>query len=175
MKKTIFSALFLLFAFSITTVTAQKFRPVDKSPLDVATYPNNHKDAKTIKVYYSRPYLKGRSVASLAPNGKVWRTGANEAVEIRFYEDVKFGGKKVAAGIYTLFTIPGDNEWTVILSNHHNAWGAYSYNEAKDVVRVKGTVSKNNKQLENFSMAFKDNMDLVLGWGNLLVTVPISK
>lgn len=155
--------------------TAQKFSSLDKSPTDIATYPSSHRDAnKKIKVTYCRPYLKGRSVASLAPNGKVWRTGANEAVEIRFYQDVVFGGKEVEKGIYTLFTIPGEKEWTFILSSDVNVWGAYSYKIENDIVRVQGKVSENSTKLENFSIAFEKDMTLCLGWGTTLITLPIS-
>ncbi len=90
----------------------------------------------------TRPKLKKRRVAKLAPAGKVWRTGENEAAEITFYKDAKFGGKDVKAGTYTLFTIPGDKEWIVILSTAKNVWGSYFYKDSEDVVRVKGKVSK---------------------------------
>ncbi len=68
------------------------------------------KQIKLVKVVYSRPQLKGRSLDKLAPKDKVWRTGANEAAEITFYKDVTFGGKEVKAGTYTLFTIPTEEE-----------------------------------------------------------------
>ena len=156
-------------------LAAQKFSSMDKSPLDVAAYPSSHREAnKLVKVTYSRPFLKGRSVASLAPNGKVWRTGANESAEIRFFEDVVIGGKEIEEGTYSLFTIPGDKEWTIILSKDVNAWGAYSYNESNDVLRVKANVSKNSTNLENFSIAFDKDMTLCLAWGTTLVKLPIA-
>lgn len=176
MKKSIFTILVVaVVSLFSNELVAQKFSKLDKSPMDVAAFPNGHGGSeKIVKVTYSRPFLKDRAVESLAPNGKVWRTGANEAPEIRFYEDVVFGGKKVAAGIYTLFTIPGEKEWTFILSTDHNVWGAYSYDEKNDVVRVKGKVSEGKKELENFSIVFEKDMTLCLGWGTTVVKLPIS-
>jgi hypothetical protein len=65
-------------------------------------------------VTYSRPLLNGRSLGELAPDGKVWRTGANEATEITLYVDMKLGGKTVKAGTYTLYAIPGQDNYTII-------------------------------------------------------------
>ncbi|WP_139957620.1 DUF2911 domain-containing protein [Flavicella sediminum] len=177
MKKSIFAvAIFAIALVFSNNLTAQKFSGLDKSPLDVTAFPKSHKEAnKVVKVTYSRPQLKGRSVESLAKPGEVWRTGANEAAEIRFYEDVKFGGKSVKAGTYTLFTIPGEKEWTVILNKASNVWGGYSYNASEDVVRVKGEVSKSKENIEAFSMVFDGKMTLCLGWGHTIVKVPVSK
>ena len=96
MKNLSFIAI-LAFAMIFTVdATAQKFSGLDKSPMDMASYPNDYKISnKTVRVIYSRPQLKGRSLAELAPAGKVWRTGANEAAEIQFYTDATFGGKDI--------------------------------------------------------------------------------
>ena len=128
MKK---STIITTIAFAVTmllssNVNAQKFPDLDKSPMDPAAYyPNDYKvSAKEIaKITYSRPQLKGRSVSELAPNGKVWRTGANEAAEITFYKDVKLGDTKIKAGTYTLFTIPEKDFYTVIISKDLNVLG----------------------------------------------------
>ncbi|MGR7812234.1 DUF2911 domain-containing protein [Lacinutrix undariae] len=170
---TITFALLMLFSFQ---VNAQDFKSLDKSPLDAAAYPSSHKESeKSVKVIYSRPQLKERSLEKLVPNGKVWRTGANEASEITFYNDAVFGGKKVKAGTYALFTIPGEKEWTVILSTDINVWGSYAYNEANDVVRVMAPVTEGKKSLEAFSIAFDDAGTMFLGWDTLRVSVAITK
>ncbi len=179
MKKSILSILVFAVALVFSNdAFAQDFKKIDKSPMDAAAYPTDWKNPKKLaKVVYSRPQLKGRSLDKLAPKGKVWRTGANEAVEITFYKDVTFGGKPVKAGTYTLFTIPGDNEWTVILSTARNVWGAYFYNESEDVVRVMAKVSKAKSTLEVFSMAFDgkgNDANLYMGWGDVLVSVPVK-
>ena len=167
----------ITFGFGLTS-QAQKFSGLDKSPADIATYPSSYRVAdKAVKIIYSRPQLKGRSMAQLAPNGKVWRTGANEAVEVTFYKDVTLGGSAIKAGTYSLFTIPGNDEWTVIINSKLNQWGAYSYDESADVARVSGSVSTSDEALEAFSMAFKeegDEVHLVMGWGTTRVSVPFS-
>ena len=175
-KSTLLSAIAFAFMMLVSgNVQAQKFSGLDKSPMDAASFPSSYRVSdKTAKVVYSRPQLNGRLLSKLAPNGKVWRTGANEAAEITFYKDVNFGGKAVSAGTYTLFTIPGDNEWTVILSSDINVWGAYSYNEGNDVVRVMGKVTEGSESLEAFSMAFDDDGNLHMGWDKVRVEVSMN-
>lgn len=161
-----------------TNVNAQEFAKVDKSPLDASFYRTERNAPALIKIVYSRPFLKGRSLSKLAPNGKVWRTGANEAAEITLYNDMKIAGKNVKAGTYSLFTIPGENEWTIILNSDINVWGAYSYKEANDVVRVNAPVTSGEESIENFSIAFNktdDGVNMHLGWGTTRVTVPFTK
>ena len=168
---------FFAAALITTEGIAQKFSGLDKSPADIASFPTSYRESnKSVRVIYSRPQLKGRNMATLAPEGKVWRTGANEAAEITFYKDVSFGGQKVAAGTYSLFTIPGGTEWTVILNKNLNQWGAYSYDSAADVARVTAAVSSDSEALEAFSMAFKEvdgGAHLVMGWGNTRVATPV--
>ena len=169
----------MVFALVFTTeLSAQEFSGLDKSPADIASYPASGRvSAKSMRVIYGRPQLKGRSMNDLAPAGKVWRTGANEACEITFYKDAKVGGKEVKAGTYSLFTIPGESEWTVILNNNLNQWGAYSYDESADVARVKAGVSSGSKSLEAFSIAYKEvdgGVHMVMGWGTARVALPIS-
>lgn len=172
MKKTISVIAVLLLAMVLSNdIFAQKFRGLDKSPADIVLYPR--RGDKMVKIVYSRPQLKGREMSTLVPNGKVWRTGANEATQITFYKDVTFGGKAVKAGTYSLFTIPGDNEWTVIINSATNDWGAFSYSDSKDVARVKGKVSKSDKSIEAFSMTV-GNGNLYLGWGNTVVSVSMQ-
>ncbi|MEY8868191.1 DUF2911 domain-containing protein [Flavobacteriaceae bacterium 144Ye] len=162
----------LLVSFSMN---AQDFKDLDKSPMDAAAFPSSHRvSEKTVKVIYSRPQLKGRTVQSLAPNGEVWRTGANEATEITFYKDVTVGDKKVKAGTYSLFTIPGEKSWTIIINSDVDVWGAYSYNKDNDVARVEVPVSEGKKSLEAFSIAFDDEGSMHLAWGTLRVAVPMK-
>lgn len=169
------AALALTMAFT-TSANAQEFPGLDKSPMDLAIYPGREPQ-KVVRVIYSRPQLKGRSLADLAPNGKVWRTGANECTEITFYKDVTFGGTPVKAGTYSLFSIPGGSEWTIILNKNLNQWGAYSYEEGADLARVKAAASSAGESLDAFSMAFQEagnGVNLVMGWDKSRVTVPIS-
>ena len=176
----------LLFVFTFSFVIvgqqqalAQKFPKLDVSPMDAAAYPSDYKNSlKEIKIVYSRPQLKGRTIESLAPNGKVWRTGANEACEITLYKDMMMGNTNVNAGTYTFYTIPGEKEWTAIISSDLNVWGAYFYNEENDVARVYVPVKKAEESLEAFSITFEgtdQGVDMHLGWGTVRVAVPFVK
>ena len=179
-KSTLLAALFLAVTLVFTIdAQAQKFPKMDVSPLDASAYPSSNRiSEKLIKITYSRPQLKGREVSKLAPNDRVWRTGANEAAEITFYSDMKMGGATVKAGTYSFFTIPGDNEWTAILSTDVNVWGAYSYNEANDVARLKVPATSDDDSVEAFSIIFDEVdgvVEMCLGWGNTRVKVPFTK
>lgn len=162
-----------------TNANAQKFPDLDKSPMDVAAFPNDYKDAaKIAKVTYSRPQLKGRSINELAPNGKVWRTGANEAAEITLYKDMKLGDTRVKAGTYTLYTIPEKDSYTVIINKDLNVWGSYFYKQENDVARLTVPVTGGTESLEAFSMVFtKSNNGILLnmGWDKVRVAVPFTE
>lgn len=177
MKKLATLSLFMIALVCTSTISAQKFSGLDKSPMDMTAFPASYKVAdKAVRVTYSRPQLKGRAVSELAPAGEVWRTGANEAAEITFYKDANVGGSDVKAGTYSLFTIPGEGEWTVILNSNLNQWGAYSYDKKGDVARVQATTSSDGESLDAFSMTFEEiegGTNLVMGWGTVRVTVPI--
>lgn len=177
--KNLFTIAFMALAIAFSTeANAQKFSGLDKSPADIATFPSSYKIAnKAVRVTYSRPQLKGRSVSELAKAGEVWRTGANEACEITFYKDANVGGTDVKAGTYSLFTIPGRGEWTVILNKNLNQWGAYSYEEGADVARVKAAESSGDESLEAFSITFDDSdggANMIMGWGKTRVTLAIK-
>ena len=176
MKNSILIIAFFAFTLINLQMSAQEFKGLDKSPMDMTTFPSSYKISdKTVKIVYSRPQLKGRDLVKLAPPEKVWRTGANEAAEITFYKDVVFGGKELNAGTYSLFTIPSyDGDWTVIINKAKNLWGSYYYNKDEDVVRVSGKVSKSEKNIEMFSMVFDKDMTLKMGWGNTVVSVSIK-
>ena len=91
-----------------------------------------------ITINYNRPGVKGRQIwGALVPFDKVWRTGANEATTIQFSDDVWINGNKLAKGLYSLHTIPNATEWTVIFNSVAEQWGSYSYDAAKDALRIK--------------------------------------
>ena len=183
MNKIVLSITVFAISFFLSTDTfAQKFPRLDVSPMDAAVYPSDWKNSdKLVKVIYGRPQLKGRALANLAAISEkgIWRTGANEAPEITFYKDVLFAGKKVKAGIYTLFTIPAEKEWTLILSSVRNVWGHYTYDKKDDVLRVLGKVSEAEKSIEAFSITFNENEEeditMFLGWGDTVVSVPLKE
>ena len=114
----------------------------------------------------------------MIPFGKVWRTGANESTEIRFYQDVVIQGKKINAGTSSLLSIPSEKEWIIILNADLDDWGAYSYTEAKDVMRLTVPVQKTEAVVEFFTIGFAKKMDnmvaLQLAWDRTLVELPLS-
>ena len=131
----------------------------------------------TVSITYGRPGLKGRELSSLAPAGRVWKTGANESTVITFSDNVMFGGAEVEAGTYSLYTIPGDNEWTLII-NSKLSWGT-QYDQTMDVVRVPSAVVNNDAPNAEWFTIFFDTLSsekahLNLHWGNTLVAVPIT-
>ena len=91
-----------------------------------------------INISYHRPGVKGRVIwGGLVPYNEIWRTGANDATTIEFSSDVSLAGTKVPAGKYSLFTIPAQEEWTVVINKNPNGWGAYGYKQDEDLLRFK--------------------------------------
>lgn len=110
-----------------------------------------------VRIEYSRPSLKGRKIfGSQIPYDAVWRTGANKVTNITFSRDMDVNGNPVAAGKYALFTIPSTGEWTVILNKDADSWGAYTYNQANDVLRFKVKPQSLAKAEEHFTISFED-------------------
>lgn len=153
------------------------FSKLDVSPLDVILFRGDNDDP-VARVLYSRPQMRDREIfGSLVPYGEVWRTGANEATEITFYTDMMIEGKKIEAGTYTLFTIPKEEEWVIILNNSTHIWGAYDYFQEKDLARITVPVRESPVTIEALSMAFEpteNGMELVIGWADKFVRVPFT-
>jgi hypothetical protein len=168
MKKNIsLLVLLFVFAFALQAQTpAPKFTVLSKSPAAVAYYPNNFahdrgdgpkKAGNTVyaKIVYFRPAKKEREVfGKLVPFNQVWRTGANENTEIKFYSDVVIQGKNIKAGTYSLFTIPTETDWTIILNSDLDA------------------------PIENFTIQFSKTDDktalMQLTWDSTLVELPMG-
>ncbi len=169
-KSTIITTIAFAFVMLLSfNVNAQEFPGLDKSPLDISM----SKD-KSVKVIYSRPQLKGRDLSTLTPSGAIWRTGANEGTEITLYKDKNIGGKSVKAGTYTILSIPGEKEWTIILHSALNVWGGGSfgnYDKANDVARITAPVTTSEESLEAFAITFTEDGTMHLGWGNTRVAV----
>jgi hypothetical protein len=131
-----------------------------------------------ITIQYSRPGVKGRTVwGSLVPYDKVWRTGANEATTIEFSEDVSINGQKLKKGLYSLHTIPNPNEWTVIFNSVAEQWGSYSYDEAKDALRVKVKPEKADfREWMGFEIQdmTTDTAKVVMRWENVAVPFTVN-
>lgn len=136
------------------------------------------KNGLEIKVDYCRPYKKERVVfGGIVPYGEVWRTGANEATVIELNQDVKIEDKALKAGKYSLWTVPSEDNWTIIFNAETGQWGT-SYDEAEDVLKVEVPSEIVSDEVEQFKMQFEeavDGADLVLRWENTMVVVPFRK
>ena len=145
------------------------------SPKDTVEFKLNDLE---LEVFYNRPSKRNRDIfGGLVAYNQVWRTGANEAAELTLYTDMKLGDTSIKTGVYTFYTIPGDKEWTVIISKDLNVWGSYFYNESNDVARFSVPVSSGDS-LEAFSIAFEEaegGVHMHLGWGTTRIAVPFTK
>jgi Protein of unknown function (DUF2911) len=132
-----------------------------------------------ITVVYSRPSSRGRvMLGGNNPYGVVWRTGANSATRVSFSTPVTLQGSHVDAGTYELFTIPGTDEWTIILQKASDQWGAYAYDEKKDVLRVTAKPVALAEPVETFTIDINDvgtdSATLDLAWEKTRVPVTIG-
>lgn len=151
-----------------------KFPGIQKSPTDISYMRDGRQGAVHAKVIYSRPYKNDRVIfGELVPFGKVWRTGADEATEITFYKDVMFGGKEVKAGTYAMFTVPNKDSWDVILNKGLHQWGAFTYDDKMDVIKVKAMPKMMDDEVENFSIVF-DDANMIMAWDKTMVAVPVK-
>jgi hypothetical protein len=130
------------------------------------------------RVIYSRPQKKGRKIfGELEPYGNVWRLGANEATEVEFFIPVSIGGKNIPKGRYTMYAIPEESKWTIILNRETDIWGAYKYDAAKDVVRTTVPVTTLPAPVEAFTMVFEKadgGANLVMSWDNVMISLPVK-
>ncbi|WP_421797259.1 DUF2911 domain-containing protein [Haliscomenobacter sp.] len=129
---------------------------------------------KTVTVEYSQPSVKGREIwGKLVPYGQVWRTGANASTSIEFSADVMVQGKAVPKGKYALFTIPNADQWTIII-NKTIAWGAYTYKEADDVIRVNVPVKKSKAFTEQMTIGVSKKGVVSVMWADVQVDFKVK-
>jgi Protein of unknown function (DUF2911) len=133
-----------------------------------------------ITVVYSRPGVKGRQIfGGIVPFGDVWRTGANQATKITFSTPVKLEGHDIPTGTYALFTIPGPDEWTIIINKNANQWGAFQYNTNDDLMRFQvKPVTLTNTRVETFTIEFNRIRDesalMELVWDKTVVPIRLT-
>jgi hypothetical protein len=155
--------LLLLISFISFSVLAQKAIP---SPPAVVSQKVGNTE---VMIKYAQPSVKGRLVfgskeaKALVPYGEVWRTGANEATTFEISNDITVQGKTLAKGVYSLLSIPGETEWTIIFNKEAKMWGAYTYKEANDVLRVKARVSE-HAHTEQFTIGVSATGQVTLDW-----------
>jgi hypothetical protein len=174
MKKLLLLATFALTAF-ISNAQHDMSKEKSKMPSPPAETKATLASGATLAINYHQPAVKGRNVwaGGLAPYGKVWRTGANDATTVEVSKDVMVNGKALKAGKYALFTIPGEKEWTIIFNTTAKQWGNYSYKEADDALRVTAK-SEANEMMERFTIKADDSGNVSLMWDKVAVTFKVK-
>jgi len=163
-------SLTLLLVMSASTLFAQDGAKKNRKS------PHETINGKNISITYGRPYKKGRDIFGvLEPYGKVYRTGADEATEITLKKNCVFGGKQLKAGTYTLFTIPGKDEFGVILNSVLNQWGAFGYDKVKDknVLNITVPVKHLDNPVEQLTFTIKDN-GIQFEWDKTSIFIPVK-
>lgn len=163
----------LLFTFLLTVGLAGMVQAQKNQPSPPATASGEIGDA-SVEIKYHAPSARGRTVmGELVPYGQVWRTGANNATVITVDSDVQVEGKNLPAGTYSLFTIPGENEWTIIFNKVVEQWGAFNYDQAEDVLRVSVSPMDTDSMVETFEINVVDD-GVTMAWENTMVKVSIN-
>lgn len=174
LKKTAFMILVV-----ITLGVLASAQDKSKRPSPPAHTQCKFSDGKTITIDYSSPRMKGRKVfGGLVPYGEVWRTGANEATTFVTDTNLTVEDKDVPAASYTIFTVPEQGKWTLIINKHTGEWGIpYKY-QSEELVRVPMQVSKTSAPVENFTINFEQgggSCTLQMSWENTLASVKVSE
>jgi Protein of unknown function (DUF2911) len=181
--------LFLVIALATAMLSQAQQKPteLDKSPLDVSYWPANYpilkmsgkaKDVPIARILYSRPLKNNRIIfGGIIKYNEMWRLGANEATEIEFFKSVKIDGKQVPKGRYTLYCLPSENKWTIIINKDNYCWGNFVYDAKKDVLRTNISIDKVNEPVEAMTMYFEDTKagtNLVIMWDDTKGSLPIN-
>lgn len=163
----------VLAVFTSTALQAQDSKAQRPSPSKTAS---RMLDSLNINISYSAPSVKGRTIwGALVPYGKVWRTGANEATIFEVNKPVLIEGQKLAAGKYSLFTIPGEKEWVVIFNKEPNQWGAYDYKKDMDALRVSVKPGKTKLMVEQFSIDVSEKGVVSIAWENVQIAFGVKE
>lgn len=156
----------LLSAIALVTLGVKAQDDKSKRPSPPAKVTETTSSGTVITIDYSQPSVKGREIGKdIAPFGKVWRTGANEATVFEVSKDVKVEGKALPAGKYGLYSIPGKDEWTLIFNKTWKQWGT-KYAEADDALRVNVKPGKAPAFTERMTFNVDKSGKVSLLWGN---------
>lgn len=173
MKK-IAAVAMLLTALFTNTANAQQDKSKRPSPPAVAT--QELTSGALINIDYSQPSIKGRTIGKdIEPkDGEVWRTGANEATVFETSKAVKINGKELPAGKYALFTISGKDNWTIIFNKTWKQWGAFSYKQADDALRIDAKAQKATAFAEKMTFSIDKTGLVTLLWGDNKITFTVE-
>jgi hypothetical protein len=159
--------LFTLLAGLFTGLNASAQEDKSKRVSPPAKVSETITSGATITIDYSQPSVKGRTIGKdIAPYGEVWRTGANEATVFETSKDVEIEGKTLAAGKYSLYSIPGTDKWTFIFNRTWEQWGTV-YKESEDVLRVDVKPSKAAEAMEKMTFTIAKDGKVSLLWGEV--------
>lgn len=169
----------MLIAVFAVTASAQMSNDRSQRPSPAAQAQCTFSDGKTITTDYSSPRAKGRQIfGGLVPYGEVWRTGANEATTFVTTANLAAGNVNVPAGNYTIFTIPNQGKWTLIINKKTGEWGIpYKY-ESDELGRVDMKVSQSTSMVENFTIAFNqkgNTCEMSISWEKTTATAEFSE
>jgi hypothetical protein len=166
----------LLLCFLSEGAFAQEAMKLRPSPLEMVTFKSP--EGTYVKVTYGRPQKRNRAIfGELVPYGKVWRTGANEATELTTTGEITLAGNRIPAGTYTIFTIPEKDSWTIILNRDLGQWGAYRYDEGRDLLRFSVPIKPLTTVYEAFTIEFEQTANDVLlkmMWDRTGVEIPVG-
>lgn len=172
MKKLLFMVLLSVSTLSFFTASAQMDKSKRPSPPD--TVSATLKSGVKVTVAYSQPAIKGRTIGKeIAPYGKVWRTGANEATSIEFSKAVKVEGKSLAAGKYSIYSIPGEKEWTIIINKKATGSGM-EYNQNSDTMRFTVKTGTAPTFTERLKFVIDPAGSVSFVWGDKKVTFTVK-
>jgi len=170
---------FAVLVIALLSVLSSAQQDKSKRPSPPAQAQCKFSDGKTITVDYSSPRAKGRKIfGELVPYGQVWRTGANDATTFVTTATLSAEGKDIPAGSYTIFTLPEQNKWTLIVNKHTGEWGIpYKY-ESEELARIPMSVSKTSGPVENFTISFDQGgstCTMKLSWEETQASVQFSE
>jgi len=166
--------LVLVSVFAISALMVAQQEPVLSPPGEASV---QFADGKSITVKYSRPSMRGRKIfGDLVPYGQVWRTGANSATSFTTDTNLEVGGTAVPAGSYTLYTIPGESSWQLVINKQTGQWGT-KYDQSQDLARIPMKVGKLPSAVDTFTISFDKSgargAALKLEWETTLASVAI--
>lgn len=171
----------LIAALVISMIALLGAQTLDKSkrPSPPAQAQCKFPSGKTITTDYSSPRAKGRKImGGLVPYGKIWRAGANEATTFVTDTDLTVNGKTIPAGKYTIFTIPNEDKWVLIVNKKTGEWGIpYKY-ESDELLRTDMKISKTPSPVEDFTIAYEQNdstCTLRMSWENTEASVDFGE
>jgi Protein of unknown function (DUF2911) len=184
MKKIAFAVVSLFIVATLASAQMSMSKDKSQRPSPPASAACKFSDGKTLTIDYSSPRAKGRKIfgnkdaQALVPFGEVWRTGANEATTFVANTNLTVGDKAVPAGSYTIFTLPREDSWMLIISKKTGEWGTDYPGDKEDLARVSMKVSKTSAAVENFTIAVDGSgkkCTLNMEWENTRASVEINE